>query len=165
MKVVEQGMGGDKLALHSNSNNYHPYPPPMATYEDVLGSRDLFMDILKKFHASMGIKFMIPIVGGRDLDLDLHRLFLEVTSRGGIAKDIGGTDTTSATLEWTMAELLRHPSALQKLQKELPGIVKCKHDITGHDLEKNAIFESCCKRNSIFTSSDPISSPRSTRSR
>ncbi|KAL6517106.1 hypothetical protein OROHE_017812 [Orobanche hederae] len=82
MKVVEQGMGGDELALQSN--NYHPYPPPMATYEDVFGSRDLFMDTLKKFHASMGTKFMIPIVGGRDLDL--HRLFVEVTSRGGIAK-------------------------------------------------------------------------------
>ncbi|KAL6581994.1 hypothetical protein OROMI_006008 [Orobanche minor] len=83
MKVVEQGMGGDELALQST--NYHPYPPPMATYEDVLGSRDLFMDTLKKFHASMGTKFMIPIVGGRDLDL--HRLFVEVTSRGGIAKE------------------------------------------------------------------------------
>ncbi|KAK6161765.1 hypothetical protein DH2020_005146 [Rehmannia glutinosa] len=85
--MVEQGMGdgGDKLAMQScYGSSYHSYPPPLATYQDVVGSRDLFMDTLKKLHVSMGTKFMIPIVGGRDLDL--HRLFVEVTSRGGIAK-------------------------------------------------------------------------------
>ncbi|XP_051133268.1 high mobility group B protein 15-like [Andrographis paniculata] len=66
---------------------YYPYPPALATYEDVVSSRDLFMDTLKKLHSSMGTKFMIPVVGGRDLDL--HRLFIEVTSRGGIAKVVG----------------------------------------------------------------------------
>ncbi|KAL3637657.1 hypothetical protein CASFOL_018528 [Castilleja foliolosa] len=79
--MVEQEMRVDKLGMQSN---YHPYPSPLTTYEDVVASRDLFMDTLKKFHASMGTKFMIPIVGGRDLDL--HRLFVEVTSRGGVTK-------------------------------------------------------------------------------
>ncbi|KAL8201706.1 hypothetical protein R6Q57_010853 [Mikania cordata] len=60
------------------------YPPPIAQYEDVIAGPKLFMDILGKFHAAMGTKFKIPIVGGRDLDL--HRLFMEVTSRGGIKK-------------------------------------------------------------------------------
>ncbi|KAI3469981.1 hypothetical protein Pfo_026644 [Paulownia fortunei] len=94
--MVEQGMpggdGGDKLPVQPSfavntcqaTSSYHPYPPPLATYEDVVGSRDLFMDTLKKLHASMGTKYMIPIVGGRDMDL--YRLFVEVTSRGGIAK-------------------------------------------------------------------------------
>ncbi|KAL0456739.1 UNVERIFIED_CONTAM: High mobility group B protein 15 [Sesamum latifolium] len=94
--MVEQGMSGggegEKFQVQSSfavnacqpAPSYHPYPPPLATYEDVLGSRELFMDTLKKLHVSMGTKFMIPIVGGRDLDL--HRLFEEVTSRGGIAK-------------------------------------------------------------------------------
>ncbi|KAL0349179.1 UNVERIFIED_CONTAM: High mobility group B protein 15 [Sesamum angustifolium] len=86
------GGEGEKFQVQSSfavnacqpAPSYHPYPPPLATYEDVLGSRELFLDTLKKLHASMGTKFMIPIVGGRDLDL--HRLFEEVTSRGGIAK-------------------------------------------------------------------------------
>ncbi|KAK4425261.1 High mobility group B protein 15 [Sesamum alatum] len=94
--MIEQGMSGggegEKFQVQSSfavsacqpAPSYHPYPPPLATYEDVLASRELFMDTLKKLHASMGTKFMIPIVGGRDLDL--HRLFEEVTSRGGIAK-------------------------------------------------------------------------------
>ncbi|GMH20294.1 hypothetical protein Nepgr_022135 [Nepenthes gracilis] len=53
-------------------------------YEDVVADSALFMYTLEKLHAAMGTKFMIPIMGGRDLDL--HRLFVEVTSRGGIEK-------------------------------------------------------------------------------
>ncbi|KAH6832622.1 HMG mobility box protein with ARID/BRIGHT DNA-binding domain-containing protein [Perilla frutescens var. hirtella] len=89
----EDGVEGDKFPVQtasygvntcSASSSYHSYPPPLATYEDLVCSRETFMESLKKLHASMGTKFMIPIVGGRDLDL--HRLFVEVTSRGGIAK-------------------------------------------------------------------------------
>ncbi|KAE9604522.1 putative transcription factor & chromatin remodeling ARID-HMG family [Lupinus albus] len=62
------------------------YPPPLAKYEEVTTNPKLFMLTLEKLHASMGTKFMIPIIGGKELDL--CRLFLEVTSRGGIEKII-----------------------------------------------------------------------------
>ncbi|KAG5531317.1 hypothetical protein RHGRI_026061 [Rhododendron griersonianum] len=64
--------------------NYIPYPTALAKYEDVVITPKLFMDTLEKLHATMGTKFMIPIIGGKDLDL--HRLFVEVTARGGIEK-------------------------------------------------------------------------------
>lgn len=67
--------------------NYHPYPPPLATYENVVGSPQLFMDTLQKLHAAMRTKFMIPVIGGKALDL--HRLFVEVTTRGGVSKVLG----------------------------------------------------------------------------
>ncbi|KAF9666105.1 hypothetical protein SADUNF_Sadunf16G0194100 [Salix dunnii] len=85
--------------------SYVQYPAPAATYEDVTASPKLFMETLEKFHAAMGTKFMIqvlrkhfvvilfslsilwiPIIGGKELNL--HRLFVEVTSRGGIEKVI-----------------------------------------------------------------------------
>ncbi|KAI3794938.1 hypothetical protein L1987_37579 [Smallanthus sonchifolius] len=72
------------VPVNEKSMQCYLYPPPIAQYEDVIASPNLFMDILGKFHAAMGTKFKIPIVGGRDLDL--HRLFMEVTSRGGIKK-------------------------------------------------------------------------------
>ncbi|CDP11120.1 unnamed protein product [Coffea canephora] len=75
------------LPLQARPSDYHPYPPPMATYEEVVASPQLFWVTLEKLHAAMGTKFMIPTVAGRDLDL--HRLFVEVTSRGGIAKVSG----------------------------------------------------------------------------
>lgn len=74
------------LPTKEASSPHHPYPPPLAKYEDVVASPSLFMGTLEKLHASLGTKFMIPIIGGKELDL--HRLFVEVTSRGGIEKII-----------------------------------------------------------------------------
>ncbi|KAK7310300.1 hypothetical protein RJT34_07727 [Clitoria ternatea] len=74
------------LPMKETASIYHAYPPPLTKYEDVVDNPNLFMATLEKLHASMGTKFMIPIVGGKELDL--HRLFVEVTSRGGIAKII-----------------------------------------------------------------------------
>ncbi|XP_061357944.1 high mobility group B protein 15-like [Gastrolobium bilobum] len=74
------------LPMKEVASSYRAYPPPLATYEEVANNSKLFMSTLEKLHASMGTKFMIPIIGGRELDL--HRLFVEVTSRGGIAKII-----------------------------------------------------------------------------
>ncbi|CAL5190939.1 unnamed protein product [Lathyrus oleraceus] len=62
----------------------HSYPEPLAKYDDVVANPKLFMVTLEKLHASMGTKFMIPIIGGKELDL--CQLFVEVTSRGGIEK-------------------------------------------------------------------------------
>ncbi|KAF8402100.1 hypothetical protein HHK36_013052 [Tetracentron sinense] len=77
---------GSPLPLREAPPSYHPYPPPLAKYEDVLSNPKVFMVTLQKLHATMATKFMIPIVGGKELDL--HRLFVEVTSRGGIEKVI-----------------------------------------------------------------------------
>ncbi|KAK6914309.1 High mobility group box domain [Dillenia turbinata] len=68
------------------SSNFHLYPSPASKYEEVVASPTLFLSTLEKLHQSMGTKFMIPIIGGKELDL--HRLFVEVTSRGGIEKII-----------------------------------------------------------------------------
>ncbi|XP_019452590.1 PREDICTED: high mobility group B protein 15-like isoform X2 [Lupinus angustifolius] len=66
--------------------SYCAYPTPLAKYEEVAENSKVFMFTLEKLHAEMGTKFMIPIIGGRELDL--HRLFVEVTSRGGFEKII-----------------------------------------------------------------------------
>ncbi|RDX71867.1 High mobility group B protein 15, partial [Mucuna pruriens] len=79
-------VGKSSLPMKDAASNYRPYPFALAKYEEVVDNPQLFMFTLEKLHVSMGTKFMIPIVGGRELDL--HRLFVEVTSRGGIAKII-----------------------------------------------------------------------------
>lgn len=70
-------------------NPQHKYtfnPGALASYKDVAANPKLFMETLEKLHATLGTKFMVPTVGGRELDL--HQLFMEVTSRGGIDKVI-----------------------------------------------------------------------------
>ncbi|KAK6274914.1 hypothetical protein POUND7_004623 [Theobroma cacao] len=36
---------------------------------------------------------------------------------------VGGTDTTSTMMEWTMAELIQHPEIMKKVKKELADVV------------------------------------------
>ncbi|WOL05984.1 high mobility group B protein 9-like [Canna indica] len=74
--VKDSGPGAD----------FRPYPKPLAKYEDVIADPELLKETLMRLHAEMGTKFMVPIIGGKGLDL--HRLFVEVTSRGGLEKVI-----------------------------------------------------------------------------
>ncbi|KAJ7949844.1 Cytochrome P450, partial [Quillaja saponaria] len=47
-----------------------------------------------------------------------------------------GTDTSSVTVDWTMAELLRNPRVLKKLQAEIRKVFKGKKEIEESDIEK-----------------------------
>ncbi|XP_022716604.1 high mobility group B protein 10-like [Durio zibethinus] len=67
-------------------NNTPRYPSPSAKYKDVAQSSDLLWEKLKAFNKSIGKKFKVLVVGGKALDL--HQLFVEVTSRGGLEKVI-----------------------------------------------------------------------------
>ncbi|KAK4600118.1 hypothetical protein RGQ29_009976 [Quercus rubra] len=60
------------------------YPAPLAPHEDVVKDPTVFWDTLRRFHFMMTTKFMIPVIGGKELDL--HILYVEVTRRGGYEK-------------------------------------------------------------------------------
>lgn len=62
------------------------HPPAEAQYEELVRNPVTFDEKVKAFHRSFGTKYKIPVIGGTSLDL--HRLFVEVTSRGGIEKVI-----------------------------------------------------------------------------
>ncbi|XP_074348858.1 high mobility group B protein 9 [Apium graveolens] len=57
------------------------YPEAMASHEEVVKGPALFWDSLRSFHSAMGTKYMVPIIGG--VELDLHVLYVQVTKRGG----------------------------------------------------------------------------------
>ncbi|WCJ32522.1 High mobility group B protein 10 [Euphorbia peplus] len=71
---------------HRNSQSVRSYPPPTALFQDVLQNPQIFWDKLKSFHSSFASKLTVPTVGGKALDL--HQLFVEVASRGGLEKVI-----------------------------------------------------------------------------
>ncbi|KAL4579937.1 hypothetical protein LXL04_016108 [Taraxacum kok-saghyz] len=77
---------GPKTAVFTNGHGSPTtsYPSPEASYEEITQNPQFFLDKLQIFHSVFGTKFKIPIIGGKSLDL--HRLFIEVTSRGGIEK-------------------------------------------------------------------------------
>nr|ABW86889.1 menthofuran synthase [Mentha arvensis] len=49
---------------------------------------------------------------------------------------VGGTDTTFAALEWTMAELIRNPRTLKALQNEVREVSRNRGGITEDDVDK-----------------------------
>ncbi|KAF3779603.1 Cytochrome P450 71A9, partial [Nymphaea thermarum] len=65
-------------------------------------------------------------------------VFLTVNNIKGMLMNIfiGGTDTASATLVWAMAELMRKPEAMKKLQDELRSTVKTKDMVEENDLHQ-----------------------------
>ncbi|KAK6150494.1 hypothetical protein DH2020_015426 [Rehmannia glutinosa] len=49
---------------------------------------------------------------------------------------IGGTDTSAASVEWALTELIRHPRCLKKLQKELEQVVGLDQNVKESHLDK-----------------------------
>ena len=49
---------------------------------------------------------------------------------------IAGTDTSAATVEWTMTELVRNPDVLAKAQQEVRSVVANKHMVLESDLPR-----------------------------
>ncbi|XP_039146023.1 cytochrome P450 71A1-like [Dioscorea cayenensis subsp. rotundata] len=48
---------------------------------------------------------------------------------------LGGTDTSAATLEWAMTELMRYPSIMKKAQDEVRSVVGNKGKVDENDLQ------------------------------
>ncbi|XP_038979914.1 high mobility group B protein 9-like [Phoenix dactylifera] len=75
-------MEGQRIMMENMQVN--SYPVAFATQEQVVRDRAIFIETLKQFHAAMGMRFSIPILGGKFLDL--HLLYVQVTQSGGIEK-------------------------------------------------------------------------------
>ncbi|KAI3454399.1 hypothetical protein Pfo_011062 [Paulownia fortunei] len=56
-----------------------------------------------------------------------------------------GTDTTVSILEWTMAELIRHPNTMKILQNEVREVAGMKEEIAEDDLEKMRYLKAVIK--------------------
>ncbi|KAK2660817.1 hypothetical protein Ddye_007350 [Dipteronia dyeriana] len=90
------------------------YPAPLASHETVVKDPTVFWDTLRRFHFIMGSKFMIPVIGGKELDL--HVLYVEATKRGGYEKvvaekkwrEVGGVFRFSPTTTSASFVLRKH---------------------------------------------------------
>ncbi|XP_027127330.1 high mobility group B protein 10 [Coffea eugenioides] len=81
--IATQGQG--QFNSHITGDN-KSYPKAEAEYGEIVQNPDVFLQKLQSFHSLFGTKFKVPRLGGSSLDL--HHLFVQVTSRGGIEKVI-----------------------------------------------------------------------------
>ncbi|CAI9087228.1 OLC1v1021250C2 [Oldenlandia corymbosa var. corymbosa] len=82
----------------------------------------------------------------------------------GILADIlvAGSDTSAATLEWTMAELIRNPSVMRKAQKEIREACKGKHRVEETDLVRLKYLNCVVKESLRKHPPAPLLVPRET---
>ncbi|KAK1363181.1 Psoralen synthase [Heracleum sosnowskyi] len=69
---------------------------------------------------------------------------------------IAGTNTTSSTLEWTMAMLMKNPDIMSKLQNEVRTIGGGKTKISEDDLEKMHYLKAVIKESMRINTPTPI---------
>ncbi|KAE9609455.1 hypothetical protein Lal_00020026 [Lupinus albus] len=107
MSMVERSIG-------LKGEEEKQYPPPLASHENLVKDPNVFWDTLRRFHFLMATKFMIPVIGGKELDL--HVLYVEVTRRCGYQKvvaekkwrEVGNVFNFSATTTSASFVLRKH---------------------------------------------------------
>ncbi|CAI9110096.1 OLC1v1010062C2 [Oldenlandia corymbosa var. corymbosa] len=88
-----------------------------------------------------------------EIDINLiQRLFLDLLS--------AGTDTTSSTLEWAMAELLKNPRILQRVQAELAEVVGRGKPIEDSDVARLPYLQCVVKETLRLHPAVPLLLPR-----
>ncbi|XP_051136628.1 flavonoid 3'-monooxygenase-like [Andrographis paniculata] len=85
-------------------------------------------------------------------DAEINALFLNLFA--------AGTDTTSSTVEWAVAELIRHPKILAQAQGELDAIVGRDRVVTEHDLGNLPFCQAIIKETFRLHPPTPLSLPR-----
>ncbi|CAL4925133.1 unnamed protein product [Urochloa decumbens] len=96
-----------------------------------------------------------PLADGEDgtiNETDIKALLLNLFT--------AGTDTTSSTVEWAVAELIRHPDVLAKAQQELDAVVGRGRLVSEHDLPRLTYLTAVIKETFRLHPSTPLSLPR-----
>jgi len=73
---------------------------------------------------------------------------------------VAGTDTTSTIVEWSLAELIRHPDVLKKAQQELDAVVGRDRLVSETDLPRLTYLTAVIKETFRLHPSTPLSLPR-----
>ncbi|XP_071716977.1 tryptamine 5-hydroxylase-like [Rutidosis leptorrhynchoides] len=73
---------------------------------------------------------------------------------------VAGTDTTSATLEWAMTELVRHPKVVEKAQTEIKSIAEIKGEVEESDLHNFNYLKAVIKETMRLRTAVPLLVPR-----
>jgi flavonoid 3'-monooxygenase len=71
-----------------------------------------------------------------------------------------GTDTTSSTVEWAIAELIRHPKILAQVRQELDSVVGQERLVSELDVAQLTYLQAVVKETFRLHPSTPLSLPR-----
>uniref|UniRef100_A0ACD5T8K4 Uncharacterized protein n=1 Tax=Avena sativa TaxID=4498 RepID=A0ACD5T8K4_AVESA len=75
---------------------------------------------------------------------------------------LAGTDTTYKTIEWTMAELIKNPSEMEKVQAQVRGVARAQGRVHKEELGKLSMLHAAIKEALRLHPPMPILTPRET---
>ncbi|TYH36228.1 hypothetical protein ES332_D13G249700v1 [Gossypium tomentosum] len=75
---------------------------------------------------------------------------------------VAGSDTTTATIEWMMAELLKHPNVMKRVQQEVRTVVGNKSKVVIEDINKMDYLKCVVKETLRLHPAAPLLAPRRT---
>ncbi|KAL3513070.1 hypothetical protein ACH5RR_025787 [Cinchona calisaya] len=100
----------------------------------------------------LALKDNVDGEGGTLTDTEIKALLLNLFT--------AGTDTSSSTVEWAIAELIRNPKILAQAQEELDTIVGPDRLVTEADLTQLTFLQAIIKETFRLHPSTPLSLPR-----
>ncbi|KAK2664786.1 hypothetical protein Ddye_003360 [Dipteronia dyeriana] len=115
------------------------------------------------------------VLGNKDGKKDFLQILLElqehedsemsftIAQLKAMLKDVilGGTDTTTTIVEWTMAELMQHPKVMKKVQEELTEVVGIDGSVEEFHLPKLQYLDAVVKETKRLHPALPLLVPRS----
>lgn len=75
---------------------------------------------------------------------------------------VGGTDTSRATLEWILSELVRNPTIMKKVQEEVRKVVGHKSNVEENDIDQMYYLKCVVKETLRLHSPAPLMAPHET---
>ncbi|XP_071696338.1 flavonoid 3'-monooxygenase-like [Rutidosis leptorrhynchoides] len=100
----------------------------------------------------ISLKDDVNEVGGKLSDVEIKALLLNLFT--------AGTDTSSSTVEWAIAELIRHPQLMKQAREEIDTIVGKDRLVTELDLNRLTFLQAIVKETFRLHPSTPLSIPR-----
>ncbi|GMN56696.1 hypothetical protein TIFTF001_025810 [Ficus carica] len=93
---------------------------------------------------------------------DEHVLVIDRTNIKAILVDLitGAIDTSSASIDWTLSELMKHPRVMKKVQQELETVVGTGKIVEEKDLGKLVYFDMVLKESFRLHPAVPLLIPR-----
>lgn len=144
-----QGVAGKMKKLHSRFDAFLSEILEEHKVGSIGGGAQSHTDLLSTL---ISLKEEDDGEGGKLTDTEIKALLLDLFT--------AGTDTSSSTVEWAIAELLRHPKVLAKAQRELDSVVGPDRLVTEADLAQLTYLQAVIKETFRLHPSTPLSLPR-----
>ncbi|KAF7838259.1 cytochrome P450 71A1-like [Senna tora] len=132
-----------------------------AIFDDVIAQHKSLKRNIESEQKKDFVDIMLQIQENGMPDCDLTNDHIK-----GILMDmfLGGSDTSSTAMEWAMAELMRNPTEMRKVQEEVRRVVGHKSKVEENDVKQMKYLGCVVKETLRLHPSLPLLVPRETRS-